>query len=64
MLYFTIGSLKFKNKPIQPSIILFINFLMDTFASLVLASELPSNDYSILSQTKPFKKSAHRLFNG
>ena len=36
---------------------------MDTFASLVLASELPGNDYSILQQTKPFRKSEDRLFN-
>ena len=42
--------------PIPPSMILFINFLMDTFASLVLASELPKDDYAILSMTKPFGK--------
>lgn len=49
--------------PIPPSIILFINFLMDTFASLVLASELPKDDYAILKMTKPFRKDDSLITN-
>ena len=40
-MYIFIGSLLYRDWPIQPALVLFINFLMDTFASVLLASELP-----------------------
>ena len=56
MFYIGIGSVVFKEYPIKPAVILWINFIMDTFASIVLASELPPDNYDILTRTTPFKK--------
>ena len=44
--YVVIGSFLYRDFPIQPCIILNINFLMDTFGAMVLATELPMFDFS------------------
>ena len=62
VLYISLGQILFKDIPIHPPIILLINFLMDTFASLLLSSELPLNDSSILRDSEPFQKDSHTLF--
>lgn len=62
MLYVCIGCVLYSDFPVQPTIILWINFLMDTFASIILAGELPKNEYDILTRTSIFKKNRGNLF--
>lgn len=52
VLYILIGSVLYKDFPIQPVVILFLNFIQDTFSSLMLSSELPSSN--ILRYTRPY----------
>lgn len=40
-IFLGIGSLRFKESPISPSTILWINFIMDTMAGIIFGSELP-----------------------
>lgn len=67
-LYVVLGSFLYRDFSIQPVIILNINFLMDTFGAMVLATEMPMTDhkgdlqldelnwgkYGILRKTKRF----------
>lgn len=62
VIYIALGQLLFKDIPIHPPIILLINFLMDTFASLILSCELPLNDTLILRQSEPYQRDSHSLF--
>ena len=43
--------------------ILFLNFVMDTFAASIMAVQLPGSDNEILKRTKPFDKKEKALFN-
>ena len=40
-LFIGIGSIRFKESPLTPSMILWLNFVMDTMAALVYGCELP-----------------------
>lgn len=60
-LYISVGSILYRDWPIQPAMILWINFIMDTFASLVLSGELPAPKNQLLLQTTPFEKSQDNL---
>ena len=55
LIYVILGSLLYGDPPIQPMVILFANCMIDYFGCLILASELPSGDNSILksADTKP-----------
>ena len=48
MLYIGLGIFVTNSYPIQPPIVLWINFVMDTFAASILAAELPRDNYEIL----------------
>jgi len=61
-LYMFIGTMLFKDPPIQPSLILFMNYIMDTFASNTITYELPSNNEEILTQTSTFSSIRSGLF--
>jgi hypothetical protein len=50
MLYVIIGSLLYEDWPIQSMLILFINFTVDYFGCIILASELPPGDNGLLKK--------------
>ena len=53
--YLLIGSVLYKDFPIQPVLVLFLNFIQDTLSSLMLASELPTSN--ILRYTRRYDES-------
>jgi magnesium-transporting ATPase (P-type) len=56
-----IGTGLYADFPIQPALILNINFLMDTWAALMLGTELPEKNYKILGLTQQFNKATDKL---
>jgi magnesium-transporting ATPase (P-type) len=40
-LFLLIGLIRFKETPVSPSTILWLNFVMDTMAGIIFGSELP-----------------------
>lgn len=61
--YVAVGTLLYKDWPIQPAILLFMNFVTDTFAATIMAIQLPGKNSDILKRTMPFDKKENRLFN-
>jgi len=49
--YITIGAIAFGDWPIQPSIILWVNFIMNLFGTSMLCTELPQSGTEILGKT-------------
>jgi len=56
-----IGTGLYEDFPIQPALILNINLLMDTWAALIIGTELPENNFKILRLTQPYNKSIDKL---
>jgi magnesium-transporting ATPase (P-type) len=54
IIYVSVGTLLYKDWPIQPAVLLFLNFVMDTFAAVLMAIQLPGSNSEILKKTRPF----------
>lgn len=61
-LYIIIGSSLTNEVPVPPSVILFINFVMDTLSSNIFSKELPEHNLLILEETIPISPTSNRLF--
>ena len=61
IIYIVVGRMLFFDWPVEPSLVLFMNFLMDTFAACVLAVEIPLKDSKILEKTTPYNKNENPM---
>lgn len=52
----TAGRVLFYDWPVEPSLVLLLNYLMDTFAACTLATEMPLRNSQILQKTAPYDK--------
>ena len=61
LMYMIIGTMRFKDYPIQPVIVLLVNYIM-VFGAYTITKELPSNNQQILTLAHPFTKDDESMF--
>lgn len=72
ILFVIIGAIRYRDSPLSPSQILWMNLIMDTFAACILATEIPyerdltykdENFSTILDQTQPYGFKRYNLYS-